>query len=66
VQVLPLLRRTFAQFPAPERRQIGERLRAGVAIASTAANDQSFDEQAARAILPTLRLIWNLGESHES
>jgi hypothetical protein len=66
VQVLPLLRRTFAQFPAPERRQIGERLRAGVAIASTAVNDQSFDEQAARAILPTLRLIWNLGESHES
>ncbi|MFI6322504.1 DUF5682 family protein [Nonomuraea sp. NPDC050556] len=29
VEVLPLLRRTFATFAAPERRAIGERLRSG-------------------------------------
>ncbi|MFC4308206.1 DUF5682 family protein [Steroidobacter flavus] len=61
VQVLPLLRRTFAQFPAPERRQIGERLRAGQQLQATAANVE-FDEAAARAVLPVLKRIWNLSE----
>jgi hypothetical protein len=61
VQVLPLLRRTFAQFPAPERRQIGERLRAGQQLQATAANAE-FDETAARAVLPVLKRIWNLSE----
>ena len=61
VQVLPLLRRTFAQFPAAERRQLGERLRGdlrpGAAPATGAAAD--FDVAAARAVLPLLQLIWN-------
>jgi hypothetical protein len=59
--VLPLLRRTFAQFPPAERRQIGERLwsRAGVPAAAVAAD---FDAAAAEAVLPVLRAIWNLGE----
>lgn len=61
VQVLPLLRRTFAQFPAPERRQIGERLRSGQQLHAPATN-QDFDETAARAVLPVLKRIWNLGE----
>jgi hypothetical protein len=61
VQVLPLLRRTFAQFPPPERRQIGERLRAGQQLQSKAANNE-FDETAARAVLPILKRIWNLSE----
>jgi hypothetical protein len=61
VQVLPLLRRTFAQFPAPERRQIGERLRAGQQLQTTATNIE-FDETAARAVLPVLKRIWNLSE----
>lgn len=61
VQVLPLLRRTFAQFPSPERRQIGERLRAGQELQSKAASSE-FDETAARAVLPVLKRIWNLSE----
>jgi hypothetical protein len=63
VQVLPLLRRTFAQFPAAERRQLGGRLRADLhpeaAPAQVGATD--FDEAAARAVLPLLQLIWNVG-----
>jgi hypothetical protein len=61
VQVLPLLRRTFAQFPSPERRQIGERLRAGQQLQSKATSAE-FDEAAARAVLPVLKRIWNLSE----
>jgi hypothetical protein len=67
VQVLPLLRRTFAQFPAAERRQLGERLRAdlrpGAAPAQLGAAD--FDEAAARAVLPLLQLIWSVGAPEE-
>ncbi len=62
VLVLPLLRRTFAQFPAAERRQLGERLRAGLhprgAVTPAVAAD--FDMEAARAVLPLLRTIWKL------
>ena len=61
VQVLPLLRRTFAHFPPPERRQIGERLHSGQQLQAPAANLE-FDETAARAVLPVLKRIWNLGE----
>lgn len=60
IQVLPLLRRTFAQFPPAERRQIGERLRAGSRTSGSAAQlTNDFDETAARAVLPVLQLIWN-------
>lgn len=58
--VLPLLRRTFAQFPPAERRQIGERLRPAGAQ-NTAAVSQEFDTAAARAVLPLLHRIWNSG-----
>lgn len=60
VQVLPLLRRTFAQFPAPERRQIGERLQAGAAAPGDRAASVDFDETAARASLTLLKRIWGL------
>lgn len=62
VQVLPLVRRTFAQFPAAERRQLGERLRADLrpAAQSTQVLATDFDAAAARAVLPLLRLIWNV------
>ena len=60
VQVLPLLRRTFAQFPHGERRVLGERLKnrgdSGPTAKSSTAAD--FDETAARALLPVLSLIW--------
>jgi hypothetical protein len=35
--MLPLLRRTFATFPAPERRQMGERVKRGPSRAATSA-----------------------------
>jgi hypothetical protein len=59
VQVLPLLRRTFAQFPPAERRQIGERLRSTEA-ATPGARRQTleFDEASARAAMKVLQLIW--------
>jgi hypothetical protein len=64
MQVLPLLRRTFAQFPPAERRQIGERLKPAAGGAPTLAPASvEFDADAARAVLPVLRRIWNLGEN---
>jgi hypothetical protein len=57
--VLPLLRRTFAHFPAPERRQIGERLRPGRAATAVEVRTD-FDAEAAAAVLPVLKKIWNL------
>jgi len=63
VQVLPLLRRTFAQFAAPERRQLGERLRADLRLEAgpVQAVATDFDAAAAHAVLPLLQLIWNVG-----
>jgi hypothetical protein len=59
VQVLPLLRRTFAQFPPAERRQIGERLRsADPATLGTRRQTLEFDETSARAAMNVLQLIW--------
>jgi hypothetical protein len=62
VQVLPLVRRTFANFPAPERRHIGERLRTGEDRGSVATGTLEFDVAAAQAMLPVLKRIWNLPE----
>ncbi len=59
VQVLPLLRRTFAQFPPAERRQIGERLRsADPATLGARRQTLEFDEASARAAMNVLQLIW--------
>jgi hypothetical protein len=62
VQVLPLIRRTFANFPAPERRQIGQRLRPNASSATVAEATSEFDLAAAQATLPVLKRIWNLPE----
>ncbi|MDX2201001.1 MAG: DUF5682 family protein [Phycisphaerae bacterium] len=63
--VLPLLRRTFATFHAPERRQLGERVksRSGAAPAGLAPADD-FDYERADAVLPLLAKI--LGVEHPS
>jgi hypothetical protein len=59
VQVLPLLRRTFAEFPPAERRQIGERLRSAAATTPDARRQTlEFDEASARAAMSVLHLIW--------
>ena len=61
IRVLPLLRRTFAEFPRGERRVLGERLRSkhGATSAGAAAPAGDFDEAAARALVPVLALIWS-------
>lgn len=57
---LPLIRRTFALFTKPERRQIGERIAGGQARAALAVG---FDEERGRRVLPVIRQI--LGLPHE-
>jgi hypothetical protein len=55
---VPLLRRTFARFPAAERRQIGECVSAGLEVGYMAATSyDDFDMERAARVLPTLRLI---------
>lgn len=51
--LLPLLRRTFSNFPAPERRQMGERVR-GSHRANSVTADERFDSDRADASLPML------------
>jgi Family of unknown function (DUF5682) len=68
--MLPILRRTFAQFPTAERKQIGEKARQGTQNTgnkSAERNDyQDFDEAQGTSVLPTLALIFGLKqpESH--
>jgi hypothetical protein len=55
-EVLPLLRRSFAQFPAPERRQMGELARSGRRgpPAPGAGEARDWDAERVRQILPVL------------
>lgn len=60
--ILPLVRRTFATFPAMERRQIGERVRReDVTPASPASGPgalpPAWDEERAARVIPALRVI---------
>jgi uncharacterized protein DUF5682 len=62
VEVLPLLRRAFSGFEAPERRAIGERLRRGPAGrpgsgAAGAGGDAELDAERAGLVMPTLALL---------
>jgi len=59
VEVLPLLRRTFSEFAAPERRAIGERVRSLDASSSraTTAGVEELDRDRAELVRPTLRLL---------
>jgi hypothetical protein len=67
VQVLPLLRRTFAEFSSAERRQIGERLASsnGGSVETTMQSHE-FDAASAKRIIPVLQRIWNIGVQDES
>ncbi|MER6951647.1 DUF5682 family protein [Nonomuraea sp. NPDC000554] len=60
IDVLPLLRRTFAGFAAPERRAIGERVRA--AGRREDAGERDLDERRADAAARTVLAI--LGRAH--
>lgn len=59
-RVLPLLRRTFATFSAPERRQLGERAQrpGGQIKASTGSTDFNLDR--AEQTIPLLRALMGL------
>jgi hypothetical protein len=67
IQVLPLLRRTFGAFEAPERRAIGERVRAtdepgAAAAAPGGAGDAGVDEErAAEAVRTVLTILGRSG-----
>jgi len=52
--ILPLLRRTFASFAAPERRQMGERVRQGQVHTAVLAKVGHFDGDRADAVLPLI------------
>jgi hypothetical protein len=57
-ETMPLLRRTFATFPMPERRQMGELAKQGdgtVHLSAPAGDD--IDESRANRILPTLAAL---------
>jgi hypothetical protein len=58
VEVLPLLRRTFSEYPAPQRRQIGERavrLEAGPGGRDGAADD--IDDERGELVMPTVAAL---------
>ena len=58
--LLPLLRRTFSEFAAPERRMIGDKLKrldGTGTVASVAALDDSVDLDRAARVAPLLRKI---------
>jgi hypothetical protein len=59
-QLLPVLRRTFSTFEAPERRQMGERVKNGVAALPAVAAVSDLDEQRAALALPLLAQILGL------
>ncbi|HZZ41466.1 MAG TPA: DUF5682 family protein [Tepidisphaeraceae bacterium] len=57
--ILPLLRRTFSTFAAPERRQIGQQLAKGKSMVADGNQDNEtpIDEARARRVIPILKLI---------
>ena len=55
-QLLPLVRRTFATFAAPERRQMGERVVQGASVRVAVASGD-FDVTRAEAVLPLVRQL---------
>jgi hypothetical protein len=65
VEVLPLLRRTFSEYPAPQRRQIGERaVRLGRAgPVAEAASDDDVDPDRGDLVLPTVAALLGWGRS---
>lgn len=59
-ETLPLIRRSFALFTKPERRQIGERVAGGAVMLRTSTE---IDEARAARVLPIVRRI--LGVTHD-
>jgi hypothetical protein len=64
-QLLPLLRRTFATFPRPERRQMGEKVAQGERLARTRLATSEIDLERAKHILPLAAQLLGLNFSKE-
>jgi hypothetical protein len=60
-KLLPLLRRTFANFSSPERRKLGEKLKNGGVKKTTL--DRPIDESKMEAALPIVMKILGYTES---
>lgn len=60
VQVLPLVRRTFAEFEAAERRDLGERVKRGVGAAPAAVVASTWNTTRAERALPMLRELFGV------
>ena len=61
IQLLPLLRRTFSTFPAPERRSMGEHVRRrSTRPAAAPVMAAEFDAACAEAVLPLLARLLGL------
>lgn len=61
VNVLPMLRRTFTAFSAPERRQLAERARRAPVVRQAGTGSRSArDEERASLVVPFLRTILGL------
>lgn len=59
-QLLPLLRRTFSTFAAPERRALGERARGAASAKPDRQQPTEFDAARADAVLPLLAAMLGL------
>jgi hypothetical protein len=59
IETLPLLRRTFSRFSAPERRQLGERAAGGAGPREVSSD---LDQERAARPLPLLRAILGIPE----
>ena len=59
-EVLPLLRRTFSTFGAPERRALGDRAAAGGGAAAAPEAEEQLDLGRADLVVPALRRLLGL------
>ncbi len=60
IQVLPLLRRTFANFSQPEKRKLGEKVRVGKNITTIVKKDNNFDFERAKRGIPVVMQVLGL------
>jgi Family of unknown function (DUF5682) len=58
--ILPLLRRTFAEFSSSERQQMGERVSKGPSPKIVMVAEENFDVDRAQAALPAIALLLGL------
>lgn len=64
VQVIPLVRRTFAQFESADRRDLGERVKRPHAQTRTAAAAPAWNDALAQRALPMLRELFGVSDAH--